>query len=170
MNGKAIKPDVSEALDLHLGTAGLRVGQLLYVSQGRRELSQFVYDETWLAHPDRFEISPDLPLQSGYQTRRAPRAVDSVFHFALADTEPDAWGRRVIDRAHAKLRRTQPDLRPLNELDYLCAVDDFSRVGALAGICGPKRMAGGPRRHSSNSSGSPMPPVQSRKAPTRPRI
>lgn len=131
MNGKAIKPDVSEALDLHVGTAGLRVGQLLYVSQGRRELSQFVYDETWLAHPDRFEISPDLPLQSGYQTRRAPRAVDSAFHFALADTEPDAWGRRVIDRAHAKLRRTQPDLRPLNELDYLCAVDDFSRVGAL---------------------------------------
>ncbi|MFP3836053.1 hypothetical protein SCA31_24460, partial [Chryseobacterium sp. SIMBA_028] len=83
----------------------------------------------WLTHPDRFEVSPDLPLQPGYQTRRAPRPVDSVFHFALADTEPDAWGRRVIDRAHARLRRTQPDLRPLNELDYLCAVDDFSRVG-----------------------------------------
>lgn len=131
MNGKAIKPDISEALDLHIGTAGLPVGQVLYVSQGRRELSQFVYDETWLTHPDRFEISPDLPLQPGYHTRRAPRAVDSVFHFALADTEPDAWGRRVIDRAHAKLRRTQLDLRPLNELDYLCAVDDFSRVGAL---------------------------------------
>jgi serine/threonine-protein kinase HipA len=131
MNGKAIKPDVSEALDLHIGTAGLPVGHLLYVSQGRRELSQFVYDQRWLTHPDHFEISPDLPLHSGYQTRRAPRGVDSVFHFALADTEPDAWGRRVIDRAHAKLRRTQPDLRPLNELDYLCAVDDFSRVGAL---------------------------------------
>ncbi|KVK80670.1 phosphatidylinositol kinase [Burkholderia cepacia] len=131
MNGKATRPGISEALDVRIGTAGLPLGRLHYVSHGRRELSQFVYDDAWLTHPDRFEVSPDLPLQSGYQTRRAPRPVDSVFHFALADTEPDAWGRRVIDRAHARLRRTQPELRPLNELDYLCAVDDFSRVGAL---------------------------------------
>lgn len=43
----------------------------------------------------------------------------------------DAWGRRVIARAHAKERKKDPTLKALTELDYLCAVDDFSRIGAL---------------------------------------
>ena len=125
------KPGISMALEVHLGAAGTLVGHLNYVSQGRREVSQFAYDETWLANQDRFEVSPDLPLEPGYQPRRAPNPVDSVFHFALADTAPDAWGRRVINRIHAKARKDNPRLLPLNELDYLCAVDDFSRIGAL---------------------------------------
>ncbi len=95
---------------------------------GAKCRSSRAYDETWLANPDRFEVSPDLPLEPGYQPRLAPNAVDSVFHFALADTAPDAWGRRVINRIHAKARRDNPRLLPLNELDYLCAVDDFSRI------------------------------------------
>lgn len=40
-------------------------------------------------------------------------------------------GRRVIARDHAKRRRVNPQLPALTELDYLLAVDDFSRVGAL---------------------------------------
>jgi serine/threonine-protein kinase HipA len=40
---------------------------------------------------------------------------------ALADTEPDAWGRRVIARAHAKARAQDARLGPLTELDYLAA-------------------------------------------------
>jgi serine/threonine-protein kinase HipA len=131
MNGKTTRPGVSEILEVRLGTSGLPVGKLNYVSQGRREVSQFAYADSWLSYSDHFEVSPDLPLHSGYQPRRATHARDSVFHFALADTEPDAWGRRVIDRAHARARRDNPKLAPLNELDYLCAVDDFSRVGAL---------------------------------------
>ncbi|MEJ5029926.1 hypothetical protein WH303_12255, partial [Comamonas sp. MYb69] len=50
---------------------------------------------------------------------------------ALGDTEPGAWGRRVIARTHAKRRENDPKLGALSELDYLCAVDDFSRMGAL---------------------------------------
>jgi serine/threonine-protein kinase HipA len=125
------KPGISKALEVHLGATGTLVAHLNYVSQGRREVSQFAYDETWLTNPDRFEVSPDLPLEEGYQPRRAPNPVDSVFHFALADSAPDAWGRRVINRIHAKARKDNPRLPPLNELDYLCAVDDFSRIGAL---------------------------------------
>lgn len=34
-------------------------------------------------------------------------------------------------RDHAKRRRADPQLPALAELDYLLAVDDFSRVGAL---------------------------------------
>lgn len=131
MKRNVSRPAVSETIEVRLGAAGLPVGRLSYLCQGRREVSQFAYADSWLDSPDRFEISPDLPLEAGYQPKRAANAQDSAFHFALADTEPDAWGRRVIERVHAKARRANPGLALLNELDYLCAVDDFSRVGAL---------------------------------------
>ena len=74
----------------------------------------------------------DLPLVAGHQVRKAATEVDSCFHFALADTEPDAWGRRVIARAHARARQHNRTLTALTELDYLTAVDDFSRVAETA--------------------------------------
>lgn len=120
-----------QRVDVCLGKSGALVGQLAYAKQGQREFSTFAYDAQWLASQDRFEISPDLPLVAGFQARRAPSKADSIFHLALADTAPDAWGRRVIARAHAKERQRNPSLPALTELDYLAAVDDFSRVGAL---------------------------------------
>ena len=113
---------------------GLReqpVGQLTHVKDGAREFSVFEYDASWLSAADRFEVSPDLPLAVGHAVRRAPAREDSVFHHALADTEPDAWGRRVIARAHVKARASDPKRAALTAFDYLTAVDDFSRVGAL---------------------------------------
>jgi hypothetical protein len=56
-----------------------------------------------LASPDRFGIEPGLPLVGGPQFHRQTRE-GSVFHNAIADTEPDEWGRRVIQRDHAKRR------------------------------------------------------------------
>jgi len=107
------------------------LGELSYVKDGTREYSAFAYDKVWLSDPARFEVSPDLPLRAGHVTRRAPSKDDSCFPFALADSEPDAWGRRVIARSHAKARKRNPNLSALNALDYLSAVDDFSRIGAL---------------------------------------
>lgn len=121
----------NQRVDVCVGKAGVLAGQLTYAKQGQREFSTFACDAQWLATPGRFEISPDLPLVAGFQARRAPSKADSIFHMALADTAPDAWGRRVIARAHAKERKQNPNLAALNELDYLAAVDDFSRVGAL---------------------------------------
>lgn len=120
-----------QTVQLCIGRADLLVGSLVYVRQGRRENSAFAYDEAWLAGPERFSISADLPMVPGHQTHKAVSPVDSVFHGAIADTAPDAWGRRVIARDHAKRRKADPKLPALNELDYLLAVDDFSRVGAL---------------------------------------
>ena len=114
-----------------LGKAERLVGHLTYVKDGAREYSSFAYDNLWLAGADRFEVSPDLPLVEGHLIRRAPTQDDSCFHFALADTEPDAWGCRVIARAHARQRKNDPTLPALTAFDYLSAVDDFSRVGAL---------------------------------------
>jgi len=85
---------------------------------------------------DRFALEPNLPLVTGTQFhRKAPEG--SVFHAAIADTEPDGWARRVILRDHAKRRQAArragaaAGSAQLNAADFLLAVDDGSRVGAL---------------------------------------
>lgn len=127
MIAKALKQQAR----VSIGAKAAPVGQLAFVSDGRREYSSFSYGSEWLNAHERFTISPDLPLQAGFVTRRAPGLADSPFPFALADTAPDAWGERVIKRAHAKRRAEDPALVPLTAFDFLAAVDDFSRIGAL---------------------------------------
>lgn len=128
----AFKPGhVRKTLDVFLGQAENPVGRLIFVKDGQREFSQFAYSPQWLSHPRCFDVSPDLSRVLGYQLHKPPTQNDSCFWGALADTEPDAWGRRVIARAHAKARAKDASLSPLTELDYLAAVDDVSRIGAL---------------------------------------
>ncbi len=123
--------NVRQQVDVCIGQSASLVGSLTFVQQGARENTAFAYDAGWLSNPERFKISPELELTADFRQRKAPTKIDSPFHGAFADTAPDAWGRRVIARAHAKKRRLEPELGPLTELDYLIAVDDFSRVGAL---------------------------------------
>lgn len=127
MNARSSKQQVTVCV----GLSAIEVGDLTFVRDGRREYSAFTYHRSWLTHDERFEISPDLPLHEGHFTRRASSEEESPFPSALADTEPDAWGKRVIQRAHVKQRQRDPLLAPLTRFDILAAVDDFSRVGAL---------------------------------------
>jgi len=122
-------------IDVMLGD-GVQIGTVRYGLQGRRENAAFEYGAGWLSDPARFALGPTLPLQPGPQFHRKSKD-GSLFHAAIADTEPDGWGRRVIMRDHIKRRQKllhegkEEESRPLNALDYLLAVDDFSRVGAL---------------------------------------
>ena len=119
-----------------LGENARDLGALRFDAQGARESAAYSYDDTWLRAADGFPIDPTLPLVTGPQFHRRERG-GSVFHGAIADTEPDGWARRVILRDHAKRRQeakragTDVETRPLNALDFLLAVDDASRVGAL---------------------------------------
>src|SRR5476649_1482789 len=122
---------IRQQIQVRLGSAGTAIGTLIYVKQGRRENTAFSYHDDWLTNPERFSVSADLSLVAGYQPHKALSAQDSAFHSAIADTAPDAWGRRVIARDHAKRRKDNSAIAPLTEMDYLLAVDDFSRVGAL---------------------------------------
>lgn len=122
---------VKVELEICLGKSDIHTGVLHYSKDGSREFTQFAYKDTWLSDAQFFDISPDLQRTPGYQLRKAPTKEDTLFFLALGDTEPDTWGRRVIARAHAKARKKDKNLPALTELDYLCAVDDFSRVGAL---------------------------------------
>jgi serine/threonine-protein kinase HipA len=126
---------MKRTIDVVLGE-GLQVGALRYDLQGRRENAAFEYDAGWLGDPAHFSLGPTLPLQAGPQFHRKSKD-GSLFHAAIADTEPDGWARRVILRDHAKRRQElrregkEGGAQPLNALDYLLAVDDASRVGAL---------------------------------------
>ncbi len=116
--------------------AGPQVGTLHHDVRGRRENAVFEYAAEWLAAKGRHTLEPNLPLVAGPQFHKKV-ADGSVFHAVIADCEPDGWGRQVIRRDHAKRRREareaggDGDASVLNSLDFLLAVDDASRVGAL---------------------------------------
>ena len=127
---------MKRTLQVYLGAEARLVGTVHYDQSGAREHAAFSYDATWLDAPDRFALEPNLPLVTGAQFhRKSPEG--SVFPAALADTEPDGWARRVILRDHAKRRQRarrsgqEAASTPLNAVDFLLAVDDGSRVGAL---------------------------------------
>lgn len=127
---------MKRTIQVLLGDEARLVGTLHYDVRGSRESAAFTYVDEWLAADGKFPLEPGLPLVAGPQYHKKV-AQGSIFHAAFADTEPDGWGRRVIQRDHAKRRQTdrqagkQVDTTPLNAMDYLLAVDDMSRVGAL---------------------------------------
>ena len=128
---------MNRTLSVYVGEQVLLVGHLHYNLEGARESASFAYDSSWLDSPERFAVDPALlRLVTGPQFHKRAHRDDTVFHGAIADTEPDGWGKRVILRDHAKKRAEgratgQAADRPLNQLDFLLAVDDHSRVGAL---------------------------------------
>lgn len=127
---------MKKVLDVFLGQGMRQVGTLRFEAQGARQSAGFEYHPDWLAADDRFALEPGLPLVAGMQYHQQARD-GSLFHGAIADTEPDGWGRKVILRDHAKQRQharqggAPVETRALNHLDFLLAVDDSSRVGAL---------------------------------------
>ena len=127
---------MSRTVRVHIGENPRPVGLLRHDRQGARENAPFEYDPAWLGADDRFVLDPGLPLVAGPQYHRRADG-GSVFPAIIADMEPDGWGRRVIMRDHINQRQgaraagQAVDARPLNELDLLLAVDDFSRIGAL---------------------------------------
>jgi serine/threonine-protein kinase HipA len=128
---------VQQRATICLGENGTVVGDLAYTKSGIRQNSSFVYSRQWLESKERFSVSPDLELIEDHQYHKAHSEFASVFHLAIADTEPDGWGCRVIARDHAKRRKVLMEqglkamFAVLTEWDYLVGVDDVSRVGAL---------------------------------------
>jgi len=92
---KKAKTSTTQTLLVYLGDTGLEVGELQFSRQGQKEVSAFRYSSAWLRNPDCFALSPDLPLSTDFQYRAGSKEA-STFAGAIADTEPDGWGRRVI--------------------------------------------------------------------------
>lgn len=82
----------------------------------------FEYDTEWLLRKDAFAIDPtSLPLQRGAHHR-------ATLFGALLDCGPDRWGRILIERAVRKKILPQ---KPYRDIDYVVALDDATRIGAL---------------------------------------
>ena len=82
----------------------------------------FEYAPEWLRQPGAFAIDPTaLPLRAGAQHSPA-------LFGAIQDCGPDRWGRILIERAVRKKVLSQ---KPYRDLDYVLALDDASRLGAL---------------------------------------
>jgi serine/threonine-protein kinase HipA len=91
-------------------------------SSPRRPDVSFEYAAGWLSRADAFAIDPtSLPLRSGAYH-------GSNLFGALHDCGPDLWGRILIERA---VRKHVLKQRPYQNIDYVLALDDASRIGAL---------------------------------------
>lgn len=106
-----------------IGEALITVGVLDFEARPDKQISAFHYVDEWLGRPDAFAITPSMPLTTRSVYASAPwseprPALPGVF----ADCAPDRWGRRLVS---LDVGRTP------NELEYLLAVNDLTRHGAL---------------------------------------
>jgi serine/threonine-protein kinase HipA len=104
------------------------VGRLWARSRQGRESASFEYDASWLKHPSRFPLEPALVLSHGHHHTVAGRRLFG----AIGDSAPDRWGRLLILREEGrKAREAHRQPHTLQEADYLVAVGDLARQGAL---------------------------------------
>jgi serine/threonine-protein kinase HipA len=110
------------SLEVHIDWQGQThlVGRLHAAERGASVT--FEYASEWLQRDDAFPIDPtSLPLQRGAHHGAA-------LFGAIQDCGPDLWGRMLIERAVRKKVLTQ---KPYRDIDYVLALDDGARVGAL---------------------------------------
>ena len=117
------------SIEVHIDWDGetRQVGMLRPAARGTTVT--FEYHPAWLHQPKAFAIDPtSLPLRAG------PHHSPMLFG-ALQDCGPDRWGRVLIERA---VRRHVLDAKPYRDLDYVLALEDSTRIGALRFRTGPE--------------------------------
>jgi|SRR5208282_4496673 len=110
------------SLEVHIDWNGQThlVGRLHAAERGPSV--SFEYALEWLQHEGAFAIDPtSLPLQRGVHHNK-------TLFGAIQDCGPDRWGRMLIERAVRKKVLAQ---KPYRDIDYVLALDDMPRVGAL---------------------------------------
>jgi serine/threonine-protein kinase HipA len=110
------------SLEVHIDWQGETrlVGRLHAAERGAAV--SFEYATEWLERDGAFAIDPtSLPLQRGAHH-------GAGLFGAMQDCGPDRWGRMLIERAVRKRVLTQ---MPYRDIDYVLALDDVARVGAL---------------------------------------
>ncbi|MCY4305769.1 MAG: type II toxin-antitoxin system HipA family toxin [Aestuariivita sp.] len=118
---------MTDTLEIYIDYAGSThlVGRCCYVAKRRGQSSVFEYADEWLDYPEAFALDPaNLALADQQIYTRSEK---SALPGALRDTAPDRWGQQLIKRAFRKAG----DDRTLSEIDYLLAITDQTRIGAL---------------------------------------
>lgn len=98
-------------------------------AQGRKGKTSFSfeYDKDWIKSKEQFILDPDIAWFSG---RQFP---DKKQNFGIfLDSMPDTWGRTLMKRKAAQIAKENNEaVKTLHEKDFLLAVYDNSRMGAL---------------------------------------
>ncbi|TQV67259.1 type II toxin-antitoxin system HipA family toxin [Exilibacterium tricleocarpae] len=118
---------MTDTIEIYIDHAGEThlVGLCRYVAKRYGQSSVFEYADEWLDHPGAFALDPaNLPLAPGQIYTTSDK---SALPGALRDTAPDRWGQQLIKRAFRKAGEE----RVLSEIDYLLAITDQTRIGAL---------------------------------------
>jgi serine/threonine-protein kinase HipA len=118
---------MTDPIEIYIDYAGKThwVGRCRYVAKRHGQSSVFEYVDEWLDNPDAFALDPaNLPLDGGQIYTTSDK---SALPGALRDTAPDRWGQQLIKRAFRKAGEE----RVLSEVDYLLAITDQTRIGAL---------------------------------------
>lgn len=110
------------SLEVHIEWQGETHRAGILHAEPRHRTVTFEYAAEWLARKDAFAVDPtSLPLRPG------PHHSEILFG-AFQDCGPDRWGRLLIERA---VRKQVLERRPYQDIDYVLALDDASRIGAL---------------------------------------
>lgn len=122
-SGKAKDPALKVWLDDPAFGALQEIGSLHKVGPGQ---FRFRYDPGWLKNPAAFMLDPELLLDAGdFYPRSANFGV-------FMDSCPDRWGQVLMQRREAADARDQGrTARTLGPWDFLCGVQDATRMGAL---------------------------------------
>lgn len=108
-----------DAFEVHIDLDGRTVGMgsIEIETRSRRTVrSEFRYGSSYLALPRKPALDPATGFDGArHVTAGVPRGLD--------DAGPDAWGERLILRTHRG--------RAPSRADFLLAVDDLTRMGAL---------------------------------------
>ena len=116
--------DTIEVFVDHNGQTPL-VGLCRHIARRHGQSSAFEYVDTWHDRTDAFALDPaNLPLE---RRQIYTSSSKSALPGALRDTAPDRWGQQLIRRAFIKAG----EQRTLSEIDYLLAINDQTRIGAL---------------------------------------
>ena len=122
---------MNKVIEVHVTFGGEThlVGYLRYLAKAHRQSSLFEYADSWLSYREAFVLDPAnlrLNVRQHYWTSEK-----TALPGAIRDCAPDRWGRQLVRRAFQKMGH----IRSLSELDYLLAINDHTRVGALRFIC-----------------------------------
>ncbi|NKB55069.1 MAG: type II toxin-antitoxin system HipA family toxin [Alphaproteobacteria bacterium] len=118
---------MTDTIEIYIDHAGETrlAGRCRYVAKRRGQSSVFEYADEWLDYPGAFALDPaNLPLEDRQIYTTSDK---SALPGALRDTAPDRWGQQLIKRAFRKAGEE----RALSEIDYLLAITDQTRIGAL---------------------------------------
>lgn len=118
---------MTETIEVHIDYGGETrlVGHCRYATRVRNKSSVFEYADEWLSYSEAFALDPaNLPLNSNPVYSNSEK---SALPGAMRDSAPDRWGQQLIRRAFRK----SGERRSLSDMDFLLAISDQTRIGAL---------------------------------------